>query len=344
MDERILKKKERWKAFYAGDPKVKHIYSMYYYGDYTNPPMFSSHQAYLDTLDWRVEKYFEMVKRMDKIDDDAIPYLDMLTGTEIFGAAFGCDVHYFENERPMAMPMIESVEEISKVKVPNIWDTSLHDYFEMAYKLRERTDKDAIFRRPDTQSPMDIGALVMNKTEFLMATITDPEAVEELTSKTRELLVQFTDAWIHEFGEELIAHFPDYYLPYGITLSDDEAGCFNADTYEELCLPNMKFLAERYGQMGIHCCANARHQWDNFKKIPNLAVLNIAQPGEVCVEALPFFAEKCAQAPGAYGIGDTIEDWKATMPENARVIFQPWCFDEADALDKLKRMKETFGD
>ncbi len=343
MDERIEKRKARWRAFYEGDPKVRHIYAMYYYGDYTNRPLITSHEDYEHTIDWRVNKYFEMVKGLDWLDDDTIPYLDMLTGTEIFAAAFGCPVHYFENDMPIAMPMIQSVEEISKVKVPCIWDTSLADFFEMAYKIRERTDKDAVFRRPDIQSPMDIGALVMNKEEFLVATITEPDAVKELTAKTRELLTAFTDAWIKEFGEELVAHFPDYYMPYGLTLSDDEVGCFRSETYEELCLPNMKFLGEKYKMLGIHCCADSRHQWDNFRKIPNLKVLNICQPPEVCHDAYIHFEDKCAQMHGHFGEGE-ISTWKEQLPENARIIFQLNGESREDTLQKLHELKELYHD
>ena len=98
--------------------------------------------------------------------------------------------------------------------------------------------------------------------------VEEPEAVKELCCKTHELLTSFLDEWFRRYGKTFIAHHPDYYMPYGVTLSEDEAGSVSPEMFEEFFLPHLTALSERYGQIGIHCCANAMHQWENFKKIP----------------------------------------------------------------------------
>lgn len=82
-----------------------------------------------------------------------------------------------------------------------------------------------------------------------------------------------------------IAHFPDYYMPHGLTLSADEVGGVSPAMFERFFLPELSSLSRRYTALGVHCCANARHQWEGFKRIPNLAMLNLVQPLDVLTDA-----------------------------------------------------------
>lgn len=45
--------------------------------------------------------------------------------------------------------------------------------------------------------------------------------------------------------------------------------------FETFFLPGLQALSERYNGIGIHCCASARHQWDNLLKIPGIFLLNL---------------------------------------------------------------------
>jgi len=40
--------------------------------------------------------------------------------------------------------------------------------------------------------------------------------------------------------------------------------------FGEFCLPGLVDLAQTYGGLFMHCCANADHQYGNFKQIPTL--------------------------------------------------------------------------
>jgi hypothetical protein len=71
--------------------------------------------------------------------------------------------------------------------------------------------------------------------------------------------------------------------------------------------------------MGLHCCANARHQWENFKEIPNLRLLNLVQPPDVTREAYRFFAVHTAQLHN-YGGDGPAWNWLAAYPAGARVV------------------------
>ena len=123
----------------------------------------------------------------------------------------------------------------------------------------------------------------------------DPEPVLELAHKVRELLTHFVDAWFARYGSEFIAHYPDYYMPNGITLSEDEVGAVSAPMFSRYFLPELEWLAGRYGAIGMHCCAHAHHQWQGFLKIPHLRMINFVQPQVVLSEAARFFAPHTAQ-------------------------------------------------
>ncbi len=337
FSDTINERKMRWNNFMAGAKDVQNMVIINYY-EGLETKIFPKDGNYEQFSDWIIKKYNIMKENVTWLPDDMIPYLDMLTGTEIFAEAFGCKVVYPGTNNPFALHKLSSLSEISTLKVPNIWDTRLADLFEMAHKLRSRTEKDAVIRLPDIQSPVDIAALVLNKEEFFIGIVDEPEAIQELITKTYELLVQFLDEWFKAFGNEFVAHYPDYYMSYGLTLSEDEVGVVSADTFKEFFLDGLNKLSDRYGRIGIHCCANSKHQWDYFKQINQLCLLNICQPQPIIKEAYEFFKDTCCQMHNCYGEGD-IEAWKGQLPEGARIVFQLGAENREDALSKLSALR-----
>ena len=155
---------------------------------------------------------------------------------------------------------------------------------DIADELRRRAGPDALMRLIDVQSPMDIAALVWDKNTFYAALIESPAAVKELAGRVKELLVAFLDRWFARYGGAFMAHYPQYYMSRGLTLSEDEVGAVSPEMFDALFLPELADLSARYDGLGMHCCANARHQWEGFKRIPDLRLLNLVQPMEVCAE------------------------------------------------------------
>ena len=165
----------------------------------------------------------------------------------------------------------------------------------MADELARRAGPGALFRMVDLQSPMDVAALIWDKTDFYAALLENPEAVTDLVEKVKTLQFNFLDEWFRRYGREFIAHFPEYYLPQGVTLSVDEIGAVSGKMFLKYFLPDLNQFSERYNGLGIHCCANARHQWEHFKKISGLRLLNIYNRADILREAYPFFADFVAQ-------------------------------------------------
>jgi hypothetical protein len=338
MEER----KRRWVDFLDMKSPVKQVFLVEYYDEGTPARPMLWRDKKKERIEWAWQMYNQMLEHVQWLRDDSLPFLDNLTGTEIFAEAFGCKVHRPSDNNPFALAMIHSAAEVSKVKVPRLEDSSLVLLFEIADELQARAGKGALLKPPDMQSPIDIASLIWDKNDFYIALIEEPEAVKELAGKVKELLTAFLDEWFRRYGTEFIAHFPNYYMPKGITLSEDEVGVINGDMFMEFCLPELSDLSERYGGIGMHCCANAQHQWENFKKIPNLRLLNFVQPEEVLRDAYQCFADHVPQMHSWNGNGESWT-WPQSYPKGAHVVLQTRANTKDEALFLSEKLWKACG-
>ena len=174
------------------------------------------------------QAYLRMLDRAEWLDDDLVPYLPVNTGTEIFAEALGCEVYRPDDNNPFAIPFVKTARDAERIKTPRLEDTPLMLLFEIADELRRRGGPDALLKMVDMQSPMDIVAQIWDKTDLFVAMLETPDAVIELAAKARTLQMAFLDAWFGRYGAEHIAHYPDYYVRKGVTMSVDEVGSVNS--------------------------------------------------------------------------------------------------------------------
>lgn len=336
----IARRKQRWLDFYDLSKPPTSLFQIRYLGDLEERP-WPRPQEYNARLEWAWRKYQIQMEQIAWLEDDSLPFLDVYTGTEIFAAAFGCQVYYPENDMPFAMPRIREADEVAAVEIPDLDAPAIAPLFAMAEELYRRAGGDALMHLVDIQSPMDIAAVIWDKTQFYPALIQFPETVLVLTGKIKTFLERFLDEWFARFGKELIAHYPDYYLPYGITLSEDEAGAVSGKMFERLFLPELAELSVRYGQLGMHCCAHARHQWGNFLKIPGLCFLNLVQPPVTIRDAVTFFGS--LPQMHSYGGNGPAWTWPSQYPANARLVYDIPVTSREEAIETSARMCAVLG-
>jgi hypothetical protein len=342
IEQIIADRKRRWTNFYNPELPPGRLFWIHYFSELPARPW-----PYPDRIDERIEwswkKYQIQLEQLSWLNDDSLPFLDIYTGTELFAEAFGCQIYYPGNDMPFALPLIHTPDEGARLTVPSIDSAPLARIWKIARELRRRAGPRALLRLPDIQSPMDIAALIWEKSAFYPALAEYPEAVLELAGKIHILLVNFLDAWFDEFGEDFIAHYPDYYVPRGITLSEDEVGAVSPAMFQNIFLPELVRLSKRYGAIGMHCCANSQHQWHGFTKIPNLILLNLVQPAEVIREAYPFFESVTAQMHSYYGEGEQAV-WPRLHPAGRRIIFDMNVGTRAEAIalsNNIQAFRET---
>lgn len=232
-----------------------------------------------------VENYTRQCRMLEAVEDDGIPCARIATGTHIYAAAFGCDVNCYPDCPPCALPRVKNAAEADQLEKPDIWKSpTLYRLFEAADLLRKELGPDVFLGPPDMQSGFDTAALVWDKTDFMCA-MADPEekeAVKRLVGKCAALYREFLLAFRKEFPNCVPSHCPPVWCPPDMApwLSNDECGAMSTEMFEEFCLPELIDLAETFGGLGMHCCANADHQLESFKKIPNFYAFNRVAPGQ----------------------------------------------------------------
>lgn len=296
-------------------------------------------------IEWAWKCYNQMMERTEWLNDDRVPCLNgysLFTGTEIFAEAFGSKVFYPENNMPVARPMAHNAVEASKIKTPKWYDTKLVNLFETADILRSRAGTNAVLKLPDIQTPMDIAAMLWDKNDFYMALFEEPEAVLELAAKVEELLFPFMDAWFERYGREFITHCPDAYMPCGFSYSEDEVGIVSAEMFQKYFLPELKRISEHFGPVAMHCCATAKHQWEGFKQIPNLKLLNLNPPAVQIKEAHKFFGDHVAQWY-CFGVdkNTNIPEKLKEIPEGARMVIDVAAETDKDAVRMSEALLEA---
>jgi len=226
-----------------------------------------------------VENYKRQVAMLEALGDDNVPWASTHTGVHIYAAAFGCKVHTYPDNNPIALPMVKTAAQADALTTPDIWKSpTLYRVFELAEVLRKELGKDVPLGGPDVQSGFDTACLIWNKEDLFVA-MTDPcekEAVKRLTAKCAELLKTFLAALRREFPAINPCHCPGVWAPpeLGPWVSNDECGSMSVAAFEEFCLPELIDLAQTFGGLGMHCCANAEHQFPSFAKIPNFYGFN----------------------------------------------------------------------
>ena len=239
----------------------------------------TSNRPVAEWLPWAVENYRREVALLDATGHDDVPTCDLATGTQIFAAAFGCPVHRSRDTNPCALPLVESAAEADALAEPDIWSCpSLYRVFELADAIRGELGPDVPLGPPDKQTGFDTACLVWEKTSLYMAMLTpgDREAVKRLTSKCTRLLVRFIQALRQEFPTMSMRGCPGVWTPPGMPpwYSNDECGAFGPELFEEFCLPELRELSATFGGLGMHCCADADHQFPLFRRIPGFYAFN----------------------------------------------------------------------
>jgi hypothetical protein len=229
-----------------------------------------------DWLPWVLKCYEAQVRWHEAIGGDAVPSVNLWTGTEVFAAAFGCPVHLYPDSPPCALPLVDTATEADRLPVPRLSARPLERILELGMLARVEVGPDVPIRVPDIQSPFDVAALVWRKEAFYLAMVDALDAVRSLVSKCDDLLRTFLREFRRQQTEPSFAHCPNAWAPpeLGCWLSEDEAGSMSAAMFDEFCLPVLVGLSAEFGGLFMHCCADADHQYGNFRKIPNLRGLN----------------------------------------------------------------------
>jgi len=248
-----------------------------------------------------VEDYQRQVKMLEALGDDAVPLAPLSTGTHVYAAAFGCRVHTYTDNNPAAMPLVRTAAEADALQMPDVWKSpTLYRVFELAHAVQRELGQEAPVGSPDAQTGFDTACLVWNKQDLYLAMMDrqDKEAVKRLTQKCSRLLQTFWIELRREFPTIAPCHCPPVWTPpeSAPQVSNDECGSMSAAMFEEFCLPELVDLSRTFGGLGMHCCADAEHQFALFNRIPGFQYFNRVAARRGYLPLLDHFAGPAAPA------------------------------------------------
>ncbi len=246
-------------------------------GDYT-----LSARPVSDWVPWARDVYQRRVEFLGKVEHDGVPLVPMVTGTHIYAAAFGCGVEEVKDSNPMARYLVHNAEEADKLQIPDLWSSpTLVRPFELARAVLDELGPETPISVPDMQSGFDIACQIWEKADLFCAMMDEAGAasVKRLTAKCSTLLTSVIKAWRQEFPSSSPNHCPGDWCPpeLGPWVSNDECGSLNTAMFEEFCLPELIEMSRDFNGIGMHCCADAEHQFESFKRIPKFYAFNRVQ-------------------------------------------------------------------
>jgi hypothetical protein len=246
MQERL----KRWRSFMAGDEDIPFMFHVNFPLPEREAELPDPVAVWPDKVEERIERrwaeYELMREKADLVEDDRVPYLSNMTGTEIFAEAFGCQVHRPDDTNPFALPVVRTPAEADRIEAPELSASSLAYLFDIADELHRRGGPDAVMKPVDIQSPMDVTALIWDKSQLFMAMVETPEAVLGLAEKVSGLISEFFEEWFGRYGTTFVAHYPDYVMHGGITLSVDEVGSVSDGMFRRFFRDELVRLSEQF--------------------------------------------------------------------------------------------------
>lgn len=246
-------------------------------GDYT-----TSDRPVGDFVPGIVEHYRRWIALSAAVEDDAVPFASFFTGTHLYAVCFGAKPHFYPDNNPYAEPLVAHAAEADRLPEPKLENCRpLMRVLELAAAVRRELGLGVTLGPPDMQTGFDTMCILWDKTDLLYAMIDQPEVVKRLAGKCGRLLRSFITAYRHEFPNTTFGHCPYTWTPpeFGPWVSNDECGIMSPEMFEEFCLPELIELSNTFGSLGMHCCANAQHQFARFRRIPNLYAFNRVPTG-----------------------------------------------------------------
>ncbi len=345
MEQLIDKNKAFIRSIFAGNAErhgfICHpqLIPLYEQGDYT-----LSARPVKEWLPRVIENYRRRATMLNSLQDDSVPLASLGTGTHLFAQAFGCKVHSYTDNNPCAVPLVNNAAEADQLALPDLWKTEcLQRVFELGKLVLQELGPETALSPCDLQSGFDIACLIWNKEDLLCSMALEPEAVKRLSEKCAQLLKTFLREFRKEFPTLSPCHCPSCWTPpeLGPWLSNDECGIMNRAMFDEFCLPELVDLSETFGGLGMHCCADAEHQFPNFNKIPNFYGFNRVSDKHGYMPLLEHFAGKGSPVHVLAWIPeDTTAQLIRNAPPGTRFIFNFMGADHETAARWLDKMRQ----
>jgi len=111
--------------------------------------------------------------------------------------------------------------------------------------------------------------------------------------------------------------------------------------FNDFFIDELRVLSDKYGQIGIHCCADSKHQWGNFKQVPNLKLLNLHRNAAEITESIDVFRDFTVQMPNAFDSGGIENTFSHLSSDEGYIAFWDTASNREEALRILDKWQRT---
>ena len=251
-------------------------------------PLFGlNYQDFFESAEAQYYWQLQFAKyRMENIPEDfcqgtdvaVYPYFDNV----IPASAFGAEIHYPDNETLQAVPVMERVDQIDRLDIPDpeagLWGTALEWWQEMK-GLAEETELTFNGKTPGrvVASPPGFGAMGPHMVAVDLAGENFYLWMAEYPEKCHDLLRTIT-AGLVRAEEHCRKVDPRPRGAFGI--AEDSIQICSAAMYEEFCMPYDGALYHRFGSglpngRGMHMCGDANHLLDSLVNKAAITSFNV---------------------------------------------------------------------
>lgn len=207
---------------------------------------------------------------------DYVPGLCPMLGVIGIPSAFGCEVVWWEDDLPAVRPLIGSdPNQVFDLSRPSITDGELGRILDFTRYFLEHTGARIPIRITDVQGPLDSTALIFGHNNFLMAMLTNPQAVHHLLGMVTDLTIEYVQAYrnlIHEYGGEFVPTINYPWMPdgLGVQVAHDECVMISAEMHDEFAVPYLNQISDAFNGIFIHSCGKWAHQIASLRNVHNL--------------------------------------------------------------------------
>ncbi|QGP91571.1 Uroporphyrinogen decarboxylase [Neomoorella glycerini] len=245
---------------------------------YKNYGISYNRQYYYDP-DYRVDAFQKQQRilyerfgdvGMGKPDPEPEPFIDY--GMVLLPEVFGCEVKFFDDAIPWAVPANLSEEEIFQLKVPDI--TQAYPMTEIIKQMDYLEQKyGRVTGNINTTGVLNLG-LKIRGDQLYIDFFENPDLVHHLFNICTETIIQLA-RYVKSRTGTLASSVTPMAPPEMYVLPDCTVVQISRQAFEEFVLPYENRLSATLQPFGIHHCGKADHMLEGYAKVNNLSFLEV---------------------------------------------------------------------
>lgn len=195
--------------------------------------------------------------------------------THTIPLALGCKKIYTSGGKEWVEPLIETPDDIDKVKIPDVSQRRTGEILDLTKKLMKQYPEEVAIRFPDIQSPLGVAELMWGDS-FYESLLLYPDEIHELLKK----ISSFTISYVKELqnimgGRANPCCFPHIFAsPGGYYIADDTNSMVSAEMHLEYSVEYINRITDEVGPVYYHSCTWLQIYFENIKKIKNAMAKN----------------------------------------------------------------------